>query len=215
MYNLHCHSLLSDGCLLPSEIAVRYAAAGYRTIAITDHVDYSNIELVSRAIVTFVKYWSPKGLINVLPGVEITHVPPEQFLPLVRIARKLGIKIIVGHGETPVEPVLKGTNRAAIEAGVDILAHPGFITAEEVSLAVNQGVFLEITTRAGHRNGNAHVLKSALAAQAKIILNTDSHDPQDIITPAQVLAAHAQLGLSSIQVAKINQDVEELLRQRI
>ncbi|MFA5362653.1 MAG: PHP domain-containing protein, partial [Candidatus Omnitrophota bacterium] len=42
MYNLHCHSLLSDGNLLPSEVAVRYLAQGFKTIAITDHADYSN-----------------------------------------------------------------------------------------------------------------------------------------------------------------------------
>src|SRR4030042_6939913 len=125
MYNLHCHSLLSDGVLLPSEVAVRYAAVGYKVIAITDHADYSNIRQLTAAIIEFTKRWPKEINIKVLPGIELTHVPPEQFKPLVKIARDAGIKIIVGHGETLMEPVIKGTNRACLEAGVDILAHPG------------------------------------------------------------------------------------------
>jgi len=56
MYDLHTHSLLSDGVLLPSEIAVRYAALGYKAIAITDHADYSNIEGVVKAILEFTNH---------------------------------------------------------------------------------------------------------------------------------------------------------------
>ena len=47
MYDLHTHSLLSDGELLPSELARRYEEKGYKAIAITDHVDFSNIKIVS------------------------------------------------------------------------------------------------------------------------------------------------------------------------
>ena len=56
-----------------------------------------------------------------------------------------------------MEPVETGTNLAAIEAGVDILAHPGLITPEEATLAAERGVALEITTRAGHSLTNGHV----------------------------------------------------------
>ena len=41
--DLHMHSLFSDGELLPSEIARRAYVLGHEAIAITDHVDYSNI----------------------------------------------------------------------------------------------------------------------------------------------------------------------------
>ena len=125
MINLHSHTIHSDGCLLPSELAVRYAAAGYRVLAITDHGDTSNIESVVRSIVTFCKAWPKDSAIKVLPGVELTHLPLEQFKPLAKYARAHGIKVIVAHGETPVEPVIPGTNRAALEADIDILAHPG------------------------------------------------------------------------------------------
>jgi len=49
---------------------------------------------------------------------------------MVRKARRLGAELVVVHGETLVEPVPPGTNRRAIEAGADILAHPGLITPE-------------------------------------------------------------------------------------
>ena len=139
MFNLHTHSLLSDGCLLPSELAVRYASKGYKVIAITDHVDYCNIEPTVKAILNFTKHWPKNSPIKVLPGIELTHLPLEQFKPLASYARKQGIKIIIGHGETPAEPVIKGTNRAALEADIDILAHPGKITDSDIKLAKKKG----------------------------------------------------------------------------
>ena len=44
--DLHTHSLLSDGELVPSELARRAEKLGHAAIAITDHVDLSNIEFV-------------------------------------------------------------------------------------------------------------------------------------------------------------------------
>ena len=35
--NLHCHTLLSDGCLTPEEIKERYMAHGYDVVAFSDH----------------------------------------------------------------------------------------------------------------------------------------------------------------------------------
>jgi putative hydrolase len=182
MIDLHTHSLLSDGALLPSELARRALVNGVKTIAITDHVDHSNIEEVLKGLVrvsaVLTRYWD----IFVIPGVEITHVPLEAFGELVREARKNGAKVVVGHGESPVEPVIPGTNRAAIEAGVDILAHPGNITEEDARLAAEKGVYLEITARKGHSGGNKHVFDMGKKTGAKLVLNTDSHSPEDILT---------------------------------
>ncbi|MBM3245017.1 MAG: histidinol phosphate phosphatase domain-containing protein [Candidatus Omnitrophica bacterium] len=204
MYNLHCHSLLSDGVLLPSEIAVRYLTAGYKTIAITDHADYSNIEFVIKSILTFTRKWPKNSVpINVLPGIELTHLPLEQFGPLVKYARRKGIKIVVGHGETQAEPVISGTNRAAILAGVDILAHPGLITEEDAQLAKKKNVFLEITSRQSHAATNAHVVKQALKTGANLILNMDAHDPQDIIRPQELNDTGIKAGLAQAQIETI------------
>ncbi len=35
--NLHCHTVLSDGCLTPEEIKERYMAKGYSVVAYSDH----------------------------------------------------------------------------------------------------------------------------------------------------------------------------------
>lgn len=211
MYNLHCHSLHSDGVLLPSEVAVRYAALGYKVIAITDHADYSNIETAVKAILEFSKHWPKSESIKVLPGLELTHLPLEQFKPLAKYARGKGIKVIVAHGETLVEPMKKGTNKAALEADINILAHPGLITDDDVKLAKKKGVFLEITSRQGHSNTNQHVAEQALKLEAKLVLNTDSHNPEDIITPQELRNAGLKAGLSEKDIDRIYQDVDRFL----
>lgn len=213
MYNLHCHSLLSDGVLLPSEVAVRYLAKGFKVIAITDHCDYSNIQHVVKSILEFTRHWPKDCGIKVLAGVELTHVQPKQFKPLIKYCRGKGIKIIVGHGESPVEPVVKGTNRAALEAGVDILAHPGKISDSDVLLAKKKGIFLEITTRHGHSKTNKHVAERALKLGAKLVISTDSHHPEDIITPLQMSKIAAKSGLNKAQIKNIAKDLEKFLHK--
>ena len=205
MINLHCHSLLSDGELLPSEIAVRYQSAGYKLIAITDHVDFSNIDSCLEALIKFTKKWPKESGIEILAGIELTHLPPEQFKTLANRGRKKGAQIIVAHGQTPVEPVIKGTNRAALLSDIDILAHPGMITEEEAIIAREKGIFLEITSRRGHKETNAHVASIAKKTGAPLVLNTDSHAPVDIITPEQLKQVGLDAGLSQ-------KDIEEMYK---
>ena len=119
MIDLHTHTIFSDGELIPYELVRRAEAIGYQAIAITDHVDFSNIDFVVPSIVKAVKKLKGHAALEVIPGAEITHCPPGLISELVREARALGAKIVVVHGETIVEPVLEGTNRAAIEAGAD------------------------------------------------------------------------------------------------
>ncbi|MFA5156084.1 MAG: histidinol phosphate phosphatase domain-containing protein [Candidatus Omnitrophota bacterium] len=214
MYDLHTHSLLSDGALLPSEVAARYQNAGFKVIAICDHADYSNIDNIVDSIINFSRNWPAGSLIKVLPGVELTHLPLSHFRPLAEYSRSKGVKIIVGHGQSPVEPVIAGTNRAALEAGIDILAHPGLITDDDVMLAKERGTFLEITCRGGHDKGNRHVVKQALKFGAKLVIDTDSHSPSDIPTYEKMRQVGLKAGLKSDQVDRIFSDVREFLRTK-
>ncbi len=182
MIDLHTHSLFSDGALVPSELVRRAVVMGYRAIAITDHADGSNLDFIVPRIAAVAAELSAAMPITVIPGIEITHVPPSGIARLVKAARELGAKLVVAHGETPVEPVIPGTNRAAINAGADILSHPGFITRAEAALAARKGVHLEITARKGHSLTNGHVAKTALSAGALMVVNTDAHEPGDLIT---------------------------------
>ncbi|MCI4624410.1 MAG: histidinol phosphate phosphatase domain-containing protein [Candidatus Magnetoovum sp. WYHC-5] len=181
MIDLHTHTIFSDGELIPSELVRRAEVCGYRAIALTDHVDSSNIESVVSKVVRAARDLNSHQRVRVIPGVEITHVPVDMYKYLVEEARRLGANIVVVHGETLVEPVLPGTNRAAIEAQVDILAHPGLISEEDLILAKEKGVTLEITARKGHSLTNGHVAKEALRIGVPLTLNTDSHSPSDLI----------------------------------
>ena len=182
MIDLHTHSLFSDGELLPSELVRRLEAMGYSCVAITDHVDSSNLDFVVPRLVKVARDLNQRQSVMVIPGVEITHVPPELIGSLVKQARELGAKIVSVHGETIVEPVPEGTNKAAILSGVDILAHPGLIDPEDVKLAAERGVYLEISARRGHSFTNGHVARWAKEFGARLVLNSDAHSPHDLMT---------------------------------
>jgi putative hydrolase len=182
MIDLHTHSLFSDGELLPSELIRRFEEMGYSCVAITDHVDSSNLDFVVPRMVQVAKDLNPRQSVRVIPGVEITHVPPVLTESLVIKARELGAQIVLVHGETIVEPVPEGTNKAAILSGVDILAHPGLISREDVELAVEKGVYLEISSRQGHSLTNGHVARLAKDLGARLVLNSDAHSITDLMT---------------------------------
>ncbi|MFH1540672.1 MAG: histidinol phosphate phosphatase domain-containing protein [Elusimicrobiota bacterium] len=186
MIDLHTHTFFSDGVLIPSELVFRAKNAGYKTIAITDHCDFSNMDFVIQRIARIIDELHKYYKINIIAGCEITYVPPELIQKAVKQARKFGAKIVVVHGESPVEPVPKETNKAAILSKCDILAHPGYIQEEDVKLAKKNNVLLEITTRNGHKNGNSHIAKLAKQIGTKLIMNTDTHQPEDLLNEKKI-----------------------------
>ncbi|MDL2122956.1 MAG: histidinol phosphate phosphatase domain-containing protein [Deltaproteobacteria bacterium] len=181
MIDLHTHTVFSDGVLIPSELVRRAEFVGLKAIGITDHGDFSNIDFIIPRIVAIAEKLNSVLSIKVVPGIEITHVPPSLISDAAKKARSLGAKIIIVHGETIVEPVAPGTNNAAIEADIDILAHPGLISEEEVLKAKENGIFLEISARKGHSLTNGHIAKLARKTGAKLVINTDAHAPEDLI----------------------------------
>ena len=196
MIDLHTHSLLSDGDLVPAELTRRFEAAGYRALAITDHGDQSNVDLIIPRIAAFCEAINRGGM-RVIPGIELTHIPPESIPSLISRSRELGAKLVVVHGETIVEPVAPGTNRIAIESSADILAHPGLITEEEVVLAREHSVSLELTSRKGHSLTNGHVAQLAHKTGAPLVLNSDAHTPDDIWPVARLHELVAGAGLTA------------------
>lgn len=213
MIDLHTHSLLSDGELLPSELIRRAAVKGYQALAITDHVDLSNIDWVISRLVKDCLALKKSFQIEVLPGAEITHVPPESIQSLAEEARRLGAKVVVVHGETIVEPVAPQTNLKALLSPIDILAHPGLITEEEVMLAKRNGIMLEITARKGHSLTNGHVARLALAAGAAMVLNTDGHSPDDLLTDEQARRIALGAGLSEADYEQMSVNAREIIRR--
>jgi histidinol phosphatase-like PHP family hydrolase len=209
--DLHTHTLLSDGALLPSELARRAYIIGYKALAMTDHVDMSNIEFVVPRIAEAAKVLNRHSKLNIIAGAEITHVPPKIIGELVRKVRSLGASLVVVHGETIVEPVIPGTNRAAIEAGADILSHPGIISIEDAAMAKEKGVALEITSRKGHSLSNGHVAKVAMAAGATVVINTDSHEPEDLISREYAAAILKAAGIPEENIGKVFTSSQEIV----
>jgi histidinol phosphatase-like PHP family hydrolase len=136
---------------------------------------------------------------------------------MVEKARTLGARLVVVHGETMVEPVPPGTNRKALEAGADILAHPGLISEGEVLLAREKGVFLEISARKGHSLANGHVARLAQKCGASMVLNTDSHSPDDLIPLEKARRVALGAGLGEDDFTRMMQNsrriVERLFRE--
>ena len=152
---------------------------------------------------------------KLIPGVEFTHVPPSQIGPLVAQARALGAALVVVHGETLMEPVAPGTNRAGLEAEIDILAHPGLISREDAELAAQRGIMLEISARAGHSLGNGRVAGLALATGAKLLVNSDTHTPGDLLNETHQRNVARAAGLSEEEVEQVVQTNARALLKRI
>lgn len=211
MIDLHTHSIFSDGVLVPSELVRRAEALGIRAIAITDHADGSNLDFIIPRIVAVSEQLNQANRIKTLPGIELTHIPPAQFGALADKARSLGARVIVAHGETIVEPVAPGTNRAALLADIDILAHPGLISEEDAMIAVERGILLEITARKGHSLTNGHVAGLAARLGAEMVIDTDAHAPSDLITDAEARRIVLGAGLREEDFERMQRNAEVFL----
>jgi histidinol phosphatase-like PHP family hydrolase len=215
MIDLHTHSILSDGELVPSELARRAQVKGYRIIGISDHVDSSNLASVIASLLKVRDKMEFYRNITILPGVEITHAPKGLIGELTREARRLGAMYVVVHGETLAEPVEEGTNHEAILAGVDILAHPGLITEEDARLAAERGVFLEISSRKGHCLANGHVAKIARKTGAPLIYNTDSHSPSDLTSEEKARKIVRGAGLTADDFVLMQRQAVDLVKRAV
>jgi putative hydrolase len=214
MIDLHTHTTHSDGIVLPAEL-VRYAQiAGYEAIGLTDHVDSGSMEQILKQVIRLAKDLNGLGKIKVLPGVEITHVPPPLIPNLAREARRLGAKLVVVHGESPVEPVCPGTNLSALESEIDILAHPGLIADEEVKLAAEKGIYLELSARKGHSLTNGRLAVLARKYNAKLVMNTDAHRPRELFSESLLKKVGLGAGLTENEFKQTLRNSAELVERR-
>ncbi|MEJ2032433.1 MAG: histidinol phosphate phosphatase domain-containing protein [Deltaproteobacteria bacterium] len=212
MIELHTHSIFSDGELVPAEHLRRVEVLGYVAVAITDHADGSNMDFIVPRLVRVAKELNRQSRTRLIPGIELTHVPPALIFEMTRQARELGARIVVGHGETVAEPVAEGTNMAALLAGVDVLAHPGFITLEEAEIAAQKGIFLELSGRKGHCLTNGHVARIAQETEAKLAVNADAHGPGDFLTIEMAEKVALGAGLSLDRYERLREDMSEFVR---
>jgi len=212
--DLHTHTFLSDGVLCPAELVQRAKEKGYKVLGITDHADPATINWIVPKLLRFCQEINfVEKDIKVIGGVELTHLPPPLIGKFVKVARKMGCKLVIVHGETIVEPVPPGTNLAAIQANVDILAHPGLIKDEEVKLASENGVYLELSTRKGHCLTNGKVASLARKYNAKLLIGTDTHSPEDLVTKTQAEKILLGAGLTKEEAEDVFQNAKELVER--
>jgi histidinol phosphatase-like PHP family hydrolase len=213
MYDLHTHSILSDGEMLPTELIRRMAVAGYTTVGVTDHVDLSNTGSIL-APLALVRESAEIFGVRLLCGVEITHVPPAQIAGVAKKAKSSGADIVVVHGETTVEPVAEGTNHAACSCKyVNILAHPGLVTLKDARLAEGNGIALEITSRGGHNRTNGHVARIAREAGCQLVVDSDAHAPHDILDKRAKFLVAKGAGLTDAECREVlSLNIDRFLR---
>ena len=196
LYDFHTHTFHSDGVLSPIELIRRAFVKGYSAIAITDHVALGSLGRVINETSDDCALARAHWNILAIPGVELTHLPPQAISEVAQKAKEMGARLVIVHGETSTEPVEQGTNLAAVQSPyVDILAHPGLITTEEAALAAQNNVFIELTSRTGHSATNAHVALISQKAQARLLVNSDAHNEDDLLTPASAETVLHQAGL--------------------
>lgn len=212
MFDMHTHTTLSDGALCPAELIRRCEVQGYTGLAITDHVDTATVDFIVPRIVKAAKKENTLNKILVVPGAEVTHVRPQHIVDVVQASRDNGALLLLCHGESLAEPVEPGTNRAAIEAGVDILAHPGLISEDDVKLAAERNVCLELTAKNGHCYTNGHVAKLALKYNVRLTFGTDGHLPEQLKTREQAELILQGAGLGLAEIDKIFAECENILQ---
>lgn len=215
LYDFHTHSFFSDGVLSPVELIRRAGHNGYAALAITDHAGVGHLERLLAELARDCSLARQHWNLTALPGVELTHLPPEAIPAAALRAKELGAAVVIVHGETIVEPVLPGTNLAAVRCPhVDILAHPGLLTLEEAEIAAANGVLIEISARKGHCLTNGHIVKVAQQAGAQLILNSDAHEPSDLLTRDRARAVAQGAGLDEREIEKVLVATPKLLLER-
>jgi histidinol phosphatase-like PHP family hydrolase len=191
----------------------RCEVAGYSAVAIGDHVGLSNVRFVVESHVRLCE--SVRGLspVRTLPGAELTHVHPELIERTTRAAREAGAAVVLGHGESLVEPVAPGSNRAYIEARVDVLAHPGLIEVTDARRAAELGVCLEISGRRGHCFTNGHVARVARETGARLVFGTDSHHYEDLMDRSMAERVARGAAMTDGEVETMFANAEEVFRR--
>jgi len=170
-------------CSATGAIAVGTGPPGgnhrYQAIALTD-TPILPTGLDNSRIVQACEDLNAHWKIRAIPGIELTHLP-RRLLVLCGKSRALGARLVVVHGESVVEPVPPEPIGKPSRRG----GHPGpsrLNLRGRNHLAREKKVFLEISARKGHSLANGHVARLAQKCGASMILNTDSHSPDDLIT---------------------------------
>ena len=203
MFDFHIHVAVSGG-LLPAEAMLLARNAGFIAVGLVVRADQATLPVLLPGLADMVKNASLYAGIEAFAGVELIHVPPALLPDAVAKARELGAALVLGHGEgipcSATDTAERGGNLAAIEAGVDILARPGLIPAEDAARAAERGVLLELSLAPRHSLANGHVALMAARHGCGVIIGGNFGKAADFVSPqatrALYRAAAAGAGIS-------------------
>jgi histidinol phosphatase-like PHP family hydrolase len=78
-------------------------------------------------------------------------------------------------------------------------------------LAVKKGTNIEITTRPSHSPANSHVISLAKRFGAKMVLDNDSHSPDDLISKVTAKEFLTKLGLNPSEISQVFRNSEDIV----
>ena len=199
--------------------ALHYAAlAGLRFVGLTISSDGTDLSRVS-ALAAQVRKISLYANVEAWLGVELVHLPPALIPEAVQEARDAGAAYVMVYGESLGDQVEQGTNFAAIEAGADIISHPGLIDEKAVAFAAERGVALELTSCPRHALANAHASSLACRLGAPVVRGSNACAPEELTTrlfwPMVIKGstmAHSGDGIPNL-FEYIRKSEEELIRK--
>ena len=164
--------------------ALRYASlAGIRFAGLvmpSDGADFSRLAEFSAQVRRLSLYAN----VEAWAGVELCHIPPALLPEAVKEAREAGARLVLVYGESIMDQVDQGTNFAAIEAGADIVTHPGLVDAEAAAFAAERGVALEFTSCPRHALANAHTASMAMKHGALLVRGSNASRAEELTTRA-------------------------------
>lgn len=212
MIDFHVHISRGESGLLAAE-ALRYAAlAGYRAVGLILRTS-GDVGTHLPALADQVRQLSLYADVEAFLGVELVHVPPALLPDAVSRARQAGARLVLVHGETLAGQVAVGTNLAAVDAGADILAHPGLVDDQVAACAAEKGVALELTASRRHGLCNAHVAHMAEKFGCALVPGGNIRNSKDFVNRAYWDAVCRGAMMSDPMRAKLQADARELVRQ--
>ena len=171
------HDLVGDGQTEPGALAV------VRFVGLVQSCDGFDFSFV-KSLTAQVRRYSLYADVEAVAGVELRHVPPALIPSAAQQARDEGAALVLVYGETLSDQVAEGTNFAAIDAGADILVHPGLIDEKAAAYAAEKGVALEFTSCPRYALANAHTASMALRFGCPLVRGSAATKAEEMTTRA-------------------------------
>lgn len=214
MFDAHVH-LGAQGEYAAAEVAALARQLGYRSIGLLARCDQHALATVLPPLVRACRSLALFGDGEALPGVELVHIPPPLMAESIAAARAAGAGMVAVHGEFPGGCVPCGTTLAAIEAGADLVLHPGSLTIEEATCAARRGVYLELSLCPRHGLFNGHVARLAEQAGASLLAGSNARQPHDMLPLPGRRAVLRGAGLNEAQADRVDADSLRYLSSRL